>query len=91
MLLLVLACECLTSSSSSESEVLGWIMIAVVTLAIHINLVTMMASAWYQFVLLYTRFANFRSKFNSKTAQVMPRKVSIDNRNALSSPDNLEE
>jgi len=75
ILLLVLACECLTTASSSENDMIGWIMIAIVTLAIHMNLVTILTEAWSNIKLLYTRFTNFRVKFNSKkTTKVMPRK-----------------
>ena len=75
IILLVLGCECLTTTSSSENEILGWLIIAVITLTIHINLITVLTEAWSHIKLLYTKLTNFRAK--SKNAQVMPNKMNI--------------
>jgi len=58
LLVLVLSCSCLTTTDSLESTILGWTMIGVVTLAIHVNLVFILINAWNHCKLLYTRYLN---------------------------------
>lgn len=78
VLVLLLACESLSTTSSSHSETLGWVMVAVITLFIHLNVIVILAEAWYHTKLVYTRIANSKTKYNSKTVKVVPRKLSVN-------------
>jgi len=66
LLVLVLAASCTTNNESSESMILGWTMIGVVTLAIFVNLTVMMANAWNHSKLLYARYQNKQSHLAKK-------------------------
>lgn len=81
LLAVVLGCECLTLTSRVESEIFGWIMVALVTLAVHMNVCVVVYEGLCHGKLIYTWISNYRNKFNSKKAQVVPRKTSIDIRN----------
>lgn len=58
IIVLVLACTSISNPEGAESEILGYLIIGVVTLAIHVNLVAMFAQAWYHMRLLYARHVN---------------------------------
>ena len=80
VLLLVLACESLPMVCSEYiDEILGWVIITLIWLIIHINLVTIMAEAWHHTKLLYQYVMNYRVKtvVKSKTAPVAPKIVDI--------------
>ena len=55
ILLLVLSCSCLDRISSSDSEALGWMLIGLLTLFIHVNLVVMIVEAYLHCKLLLAR------------------------------------
>ena len=55
ILLLVLSCSCLDSIRSSDSEALGWMLIGLLTLFIHVNLVVMIVEAYLHCKLLLAR------------------------------------
>lgn len=54
LLILVLASSCMLSTDSLENLFIGWTMIAVVTLAIFVNLTVMIVDACHHCKLLYT-------------------------------------
>ena len=66
LLVLVLAASCMTKTDSMQSSILGWTMIAVVTLAIFVNLTVMMVNAWNHSKLLYTRYQNKQAHLAKK-------------------------
>ena len=54
LIILILASPSLTTDTGREA--LGWVIIAVVTLAIHTNLAVMLAQAWNHCKLLFTLY-----------------------------------
>lgn len=84
--LIVLIIASPSLSTEAGHEVLGWFIIGVVTLVIHINLTAMLVEAWHHCRLLYARYQNkksFLAKFNSK---VMPRQDSVKHEQEVPSP-----
>lgn len=71
LLVLVLGSSCLTTIDSFESSILGWAMIGVVTLAIHVNLAVIMVNAWSHCKLLYVRHQNKKAHL-AKKSKVAP-------------------
>lgn len=67
LLVLVLGCSCLTTANKMESNILGWTIIAVVTLTIHVNLVFNMSTAWNHCMLLRTRYLNKKAALEKKS------------------------
>ena len=55
LLVLALACSCIHQTDSQVSERMGYVMLLVFTLAIHVNLVALLAQACYFTKLLYLR------------------------------------
>lgn len=79
LLTVVLGCECLTYSDGVQSEIFGFIMIAVVTIAVHLNITVVVCEGFHHGKLIYTRISNFWNK--TQKAQIVPsRKSSIDGR-----------
>lgn len=72
LLVLILTCSVLTNSHSVESNYLGWSMIAVVTLAVFVNLTVISANACNHCKLLYIRHKNKQAYMAKKGNQVTP-------------------
>ena len=72
ILVLTTASTSLSRPNSLESDVLGYSIIGMVTLAIHVNLVAMMAQAWHHTKLLYARRAYLRSQKAAMDLKIMP-------------------
>lgn len=61
VIVLVLACTSISRPDGPESDILGYMIIGVVTLAIHVNLVAMFAQALHHIKLLYARRAHSKN------------------------------
>lgn len=60
----------------TERHILGWLIIAVVTLTIHVNLSVIIAEAWLHCRLLYTRRQNRKTK--QVSSKVVPRSTTLE-------------
>lgn len=83
LLVLVLTCSCSTSRHSLESSILGWTIIAVVTLSIFVNLSVILANAWNHSKLLHTRYKNKQAHVakKSKIASLSVELANLDHKN----------
>ena len=66
LLVLALACSCIHQTDSLVSERMGFMMLLVFTLAIHVNLVALLAQAFY-----FTKLHYLRYKTRKKQKEVM--------------------
>lgn len=60
VLVLALSCSSLTTADSSDEEILGYVIMFVVTAAIHVNLIVMISEAYGHVKLLYKRRENVK-------------------------------
>lgn len=71
VLVLVICCTSTAPAHGVSKDVLGWAIIVVVTLAVHVNLIVMMAKAYQHACLLVVRRKNMQAHKAAKK-QILP-------------------
>lgn len=69
VLVLSLSCSCVTTADMTEKKILGWTMIVVVTLSVHINFITATVQAIRHIKLMYQRRQNLKALKAKAAAQ----------------------